>query len=237
VRDSYQMTALNGDIDALDTKIGGKTQLSLYAAIQDLLLDRLVWFLRHTDFSQGLGELVTRYREGIAAVAGSLETALSPAAQEARAARVAELTGAGVPEELARRMADLPILTAAPDIIMVAERTQKPIGDVAATYFAAGSFFSLDRIREPARSIPVADYFDRLALDRALDQIAEAERRIAAEMVQNGATGQAAVEAWVKPRHDDVERIKAAVGEIARSTPTISKLAVAASLVGDLVKH
>ena len=35
----------------------------------------------------------------------------------------------------------------------------------------------------------------------------------------------------------DVERIKAAVGEVARSTPSISKLSVAASLVGDLVKH
>ena len=34
------MTALNGEIDALDNKIAGKLQLELYAAVQDLLLDR-----------------------------------------------------------------------------------------------------------------------------------------------------------------------------------------------------
>ena len=40
VRDSYGMTALNAAIDALDNKIPGKLQLELYAAVQDLLLDR-----------------------------------------------------------------------------------------------------------------------------------------------------------------------------------------------------
>jgi glutamate dehydrogenase len=45
------------------------------------------------------------------------------------------------------------------------------------------------------------------------------------------------VEAWIKPRAGEVERIRAAVDEIARSSLTISKLSVAASLVGDLVKH
>src|SRR5437016_6358302 len=42
VRDSYGMTALNSEIDALDNRISGKLQLDLYAAVQDLLLDRLV---------------------------------------------------------------------------------------------------------------------------------------------------------------------------------------------------
>ncbi|HEX2215909.1 MAG TPA: hypothetical protein VHG27_04335, partial [Xanthobacteraceae bacterium] len=130
-----------------------------------------------------------------------------------------------------------PSLGAAPDIVLVADRTQKPIAEVAATYFAAGSFFGLDRIRAPARAIEVSDYFDRLALDRALDSIADAERRITAEMVANGAAGHAAVEAWIKPRAEEVARIKLAVDEIARSTMTISKLSVAASLVGDLVKN
>ena len=68
------------------------------------------------------------------------------------------------------------------------------------------------------------------------DSIAEAERRITAEMVTNGAAGTEAVEAWVKPRANEVERIRAAVGEMSRSALTISKLSVAASLVGDLVK-
>jgi glutamate dehydrogenase len=56
-------------------------------------------------------------------------------------------------------------------------------------------------------------------------------------MVGNGAAGAAAVEAWVAPRHDEVERIRLAIHEIANSGLTLSKLAVAASLLGDLVKN
>ena len=46
----------------------------------------------------------------------------------------------------------------------------------------------------------MADYFDRLALDRARDSIGDAERRLTAAMVGNGAAGAGAVEAWVAPR-------------------------------------
>ena len=109
--------------------------------------------------------------------------------------------------------------------------------DVAATYFAAGAFFQLDRIASAARGIHVTDYFDRLALDRALDSIGEAERRLTAEMVGTAADRPQAVEAWVEPRAGEVERIRAAVHEIASSGLTLSKLTVAASLLGDLVKH
>ena len=237
VRDSYGMTALNTEIDALDAKIPGKVQLELYAAVEDLLLDRLVWFLRNVDVSQGLAAIVEHYRNGIAAVAEALDTAMSSEAATARTGRTAELQLAGVPPDLARRIADLPVLSAAPDIVLVAERTRKPVAEVTATYFAAESYFRLDRIAQAARDIPVADYFDRLALDRALDSIGDAERRIAAAMLADGASGAGAVDAWVTPRKAEVERIRHAVHEIAGTGLTLSKVSVAASLLGDLVKN
>ena len=101
VRDSYGMTALNGAIDRLDNKIPGKLQLDLYAAVQDLLLDRIVWFLRNVDLSKGLADLVTHYRDGIAAVGAALDGVLSQDLREARSARRRELGAAGVPDELA----------------------------------------------------------------------------------------------------------------------------------------
>ena len=45
-----------------------------------------------------------------------------------------------------------------------------------------------------------------------------------------------AVEAWVAPRKGEVDRIRVAIHEIATSGLTLSKLTVAASLLGDLVK-
>ena len=237
VRDSYCLTALNTAIDGLDNRVSGKLQLELYAAVQDLLLDRIIWFLRNADLSKGLAEVVEHYRDGIAAVEAALDAALSEDSLSARAARKAKLVEAGVPEELAGHLANLPSLTAAPDIILVADRTGNAIGEVAATYFAAGAFFRLDRVTSAASNIPIADYFDRLALDRARDSIGDAERRLAAAMVGNGTAGAAAVAAWVAPRRDEVERVRLAVHEIANSGLTLSKLAVTASLLGDLVKN
>jgi glutamate dehydrogenase len=237
VRDSYGMTALNAEIDALDNKISGKLQLELYHAVEDLLLDRLVWFVRNVDLAQGLAGIITHYRDGIAAVAAALDSALPEAAAGTCRAREAELVKEGVPATLARHIATLPALSAAPDIVMVADRAGQNIAEVAATYFAAEAFFRLDRIAGAARGIVVSDYFDRLALDRALDSIGDAERRLTAAMAGNGAAGVKAVEAWVAPRKAEVDRIRMSVNEIANSGLTLSKLTVAASLLGDLVKN
>jgi glutamate dehydrogenase len=49
-------------------------------------------------------------------------------------------------------------------------------------------------------------------------------------------SGQEAVEAWIAPRTAEVERIRTAVHEIVGSGLTLSKLAVAASMLADLVK-
>src|SRR5262249_26270878 len=176
VRDSYGMTPLHSADRALDNKISGRLQLELYQAVEDLLLDRLVWFLRNVELARGLAAIVAHYREGIAAVEAALDTALPEAAAAARQGREADLRKQGVPHELARRLATLPALVAAPDIVMVAERTGQGIAEVAAIYFAAAAFFRLDHIVSAARGIVISDYFDRLALDRALDSIGDAER-------------------------------------------------------------
>jgi glutamate dehydrogenase len=236
VRDSYDMPERNEEINALDGKIEGKVQLSLYAAIQDLLLDRVVWFLRNVDLSKGLAGVVEHYRKGIAELTKALDGALPKEAQAARAARKKHLIDAGVPDELAGQIADIPEIAAAPDVVLIAERTKKPIAAIAATYFAGEAYFRLDRIVTAARGIGVADYFDRLALDRALDSIGDAERRLTAAMVETGLSGEAAVEGWIKPRQAEVERIRSAIHQIAGTGLTLSKLTVAASLLGDLVR-
>ncbi|MBS0247166.1 MAG: NAD-glutamate dehydrogenase [Proteobacteria bacterium] len=237
VRNSYDMVDLNGEVDTLDNKVTGDTQLSLYAAVQGLLLDRLVWFLRNVDLKLGLDAIVAHYRDGIAQVEAALDAALSKPAAAARDARIAELTRDGVPEHLARRIANLAFTKAAPDIVLVADRAGKPVAEVTATYFATEAFFQLDRVAHAVPGIVVSDYFDRLALDRAVDQIGDAERRLTAAMVGNGHAGADAVTEWLKPRKTEVERIRAAIHEIAGSGLTLSKLSVAASLLGDLARE
>jgi glutamate dehydrogenase len=229
------MPALNDAIGELDAKVPGKVQLRLYAAIEDLLRDRLVWFCE-----MSICPTDSRASSNIIATASPhfrrRSTARCRRRPRWRVPRGAELQGAGVPEALARLIADLPELAAAPDIVLVADRTKKPVAEVAATYFAVQAFFRLERIVSAARAITVSDYFDRLALDRAVDSIGDAERLLTAAMSETNVSGAAAVEAWIAPRKAEVERIRAAIHTIAGSGLTLSKLAVAASLLSDLAK-
>ena len=168
----------------------------------------------------------------------ALDSALSKQAAAARDARVAELAKAGVPDELARRIASLAVLKAAPDIVLVADRAKKPVAEVTATYFATEAFFQLDRVIgggaghrgvglfRPPRARPRAR-FDR-------------RRRAAARPPPWSATVLPAPARWrngSKPRQAEVERIRAAIHEIAGSGLTLSKLSVAASLLGDLARE
>ena len=234
VRDSYDMTALNGEIDALDNRISGALQLELYAAVKALLIDRMVWFIRNVDLNQGLASIVEHYRSGIEEVSHALDEALAEDAANARAARAKELTEAGVPETLALRIASLRALNVAPDIVLVADRTKRSMADVARTFLAVVRYFRLERIANAARDIKATDYFDRLALDRARDSLGQAARQLTAEMLAGGPSGTEAVEAWVTPRASEVERIRTSMHEIADTGLSLSKLAVAASLLGDL---
>jgi glutamate dehydrogenase len=231
----YELRRLNDAIDALDTSIDGQLQLGLYAMVQDLLISRMIWYVRNVDFKDGLEAVIGRFGPGIREIAASLVSTLPQDLQAARGKRRQELTDAGVPAGLAGELADLDALIAAPDIVTIAERTSRAIGDAAATFFAAEANFRLDRIIAAARSVPANDYFERMAIDRAVEQIAGAERRLAADMLATGQSGQQAVETWLAA-HPEAARIRRSVEAIAASGLTLAKLTVAANLLGDLVK-
>jgi glutamate dehydrogenase len=75
-----------------------------------------------------------------------------------------------------------------------------------------------------------------LALDRAIDAVAAAHRNLTAEAAASGASGADAVTAWSAKRGGDATRIRGAVDGIVASGLTLSKVTVAASLLGDLAR-
>ena len=237
VRDAFGMTALNGEIDALDAKISGALQLELYAEVESLLLNRTIWFIRNTQLAGGLDELVAHYRQGVERLEKDFDTLVTAQARQAIEARAATLKQGGVPEPLARRIAKLPLLAAATDIVLIADKTGKPIETAASAYFATREFFRLDGIFAAARGIEAQDRFERLAIDRAVDSIAANERALIADILAHGGTGEAAVTAWSETRKDEITRVRSRLQELGASGFSLAKLIVAASLMRDLVKE
>ncbi|MBB4041280.1 glutamate dehydrogenase [Microvirga flocculans] len=236
-RDSFGLTELNLAIDDLDGVVPGQVQLRLYGELQDLLMNRIVWFIRNVDFANhSLDQVVGTYQAGIAEVERGLRDTLSPEALTAWEARIKALVDEGTPEDLARRIASLPDLVAAPDIVQTAQKTGRPVSDIASTHFALEAAFRLGTLIGAAQQIVVSDYFDRLALDRAIDSIAYAHRGLTAEVAAHDLSGEEAVRAWSEKRGADVSRIRSAVDGIVSSGLTLSKITVAASLLGDLAR-
>jgi glutamate dehydrogenase len=205
VRDSYGMTALNTAIDSRQ-RFGQKCNsrsMQRYRTCCSIASSGSC----ATSILKGLAEVVAHYRDGIAAVAAALDGALPEDAQIARAARRQELTGAGVPEEIAANISNLGPLTAAPDIVLVADRTGRRL----ATWRHLLRRKCVLRPRSHCRAasnIPIADYFDRLALDRARDSIGDAERRLTAAMIGNGRGRRRGRRALGRAAQAEVERIR-----------------------------
>ncbi|MCA1300223.1 NAD-glutamate dehydrogenase [Stappia indica] len=231
VRDAYGLTDLNTEIDRLDTHIDGALQLSLYRAVQDLVLDQTVWFLRNVDFEDGLEAVIGRFRDGIDAVAPTLTGIVNEAMREGLAAETARLVEGGVPEALAARIARLPVETEIPDIVLVAEQVDRPLADVAEVFFKAAGHFRLGAMEAKARGLSIHDYYDGLALDRARALLADAHRQITAQAL--GANG---FENWLEANEIRVERTARAANEIVEGDLTVSKFSVAASLLAELAR-
>ncbi len=234
VRDAYSLTALNAEIDALDNKVAGDVQLELYAAVQRLLHSRMVWFIRNVDFSEGLERVVARFRDAVEAVAANIASVVAPARAAAIAARAKDLAARGAPAPLAARLAALDRLELAADIALVAERAKAPILDVARVFFGVDAAFDLSRLESGAAAIHAADHYDRLALDRALERIAAARRAMAAEAMAGAEADR--VKGWMQSRGAEIARVRDQVSELTGSSPSVSKLVVAAGLIGDLAR-
>jgi glutamate dehydrogenase len=200
------------------------------------LLNRVIWLIRNTVLEDGLEGVISHYREGIERLERDFDRLVAPAARKAAAARAASFAQAGVPEALARKIARLPLLASAMDVTLIADRTQKPVEAAAATYFATHEFFQLDGLLAAAGTIEAQDRFERLAIDRAVDSIGANERRIAADILAGGKSGEAAVRAWSETRKAEIAHIRSRLQEIGASGFTLAKLIVAAGLMRDLVK-
>ena len=231
VRDAYQLTALNEEIDALDAKVPGALQLALYSSVQRLVIDRIGWFLTNVDFAQGLAGVVDHYRDGIAAFAPVLEQTMARPVAERIASDTEELMERGVPEELAARVASMSVYAILPDMILVRDATGLDPQEVARTYFELGATFGLGRLDSAARELEVNDYYDALALDRARQSLASARRRLTIEILQH----EGKLEAWKAQRAGKLDRVARAIHDIIDGGAlTVSKLAVAGGLLDDL---
>jgi NAD-specific glutamate dehydrogenase len=231
VRDTFGLGRLYEQIDALDGRVSGAVQLVLYAEVEALLRQEVLWFLRNGTVTAGLAGLVDRHRAGVLQL-NQAEGLLPEIERQDLDVRMSELIAAGVPDDLARQIGELPFLSHATDIVLVSERSGVDVLTAARAYFGVAGLFGLLNIVAAGRSVVLADRFDRMALDRALANLMRAQRDLTADALAAGSA-----EDFVLQRSVAVARTVDAVSELMQGGVTVSRLSVAAGLLADLARE
>jgi glutamate dehydrogenase len=234
-RDVYGLIELNAQVDALDGKVPGEMQLALYAEVRNLVVKETLWFLRNTTATEGLGAIIERYHDGVAAVR-QLMTALVPkSASAAIAAQAKDYADAGVSRELAQTIAELPMMSFATDVVLVVQRTKATVAEASEAFFGVMQLFGLGGIVEAGERLVLGDRFDRMALDRALANLTRAQRDLTADVlaVKRHTVAERLI-AWREGQAAAVDRAIAAVTALTEGELTVSRLTVAAGLLSDL---
>jgi len=236
-RDVYGTPELNLLVDGLDGQVPGRTQLTLYAEVQALLRREALWFLRNTGFEGGLAPLVERYAAGIADVKLLLGSLVGPWLERNVTERAERFEAAGVSRNLAHRFAELPVLSLATDVVLVAEKTGVTVPEAATAFFGVLEIFGLGRVIEEGNAIVLADRFDRMALDRALANLTRAQRDLTTDVL-SASEGDIAgrLETWRTSRAEAITRAADAVRSLTEGDMTVSRLSVAAGLLSDLAR-
>ncbi|MGV8832773.1 MAG: NAD-glutamate dehydrogenase [Devosia sp.] len=237
-RDAYGLSELNTAIDGLDNVVDGDVQLGLYAEVMALLRQESLWFLRNADVSQDVAGLVARHAAGVAVLGNLADTILPPSLAQDVADMAQSLGAKGVPEAVAQRIAVLPVVGYASDIVLVSERAGVSLADGAAAFFGVFTTFNLWPVIAQSRALRLNDRFDRMALDRALANLMRAQRDLTADVLKaEGVSVAAKLVDWQARRKAGIARTAAAVAELTLGSLTVSRLTVAAGLMADLAQE
>src|SRR5690606_10365860 len=141
----------------------------------------------------------------------------------------------GAPQPLATRIAWLNIAELIPDIAKLASEAQAGLEVAARAFFAVTAEFRIWRISDAARSIQPTDYYDGLALSRAVETINSARRAMAAAALKAHVRTSAPVESWIEAGGERVAKTRERLQALTEGGDlTVSRMTVAAGLMADL---
>ncbi|MFO1062147.1 MAG: NAD-glutamate dehydrogenase, partial [Dongiaceae bacterium] len=227
-RAAFRLRELWSAIEALDNRVPAAQQTAMLAAIGRLAESGTLWFLRNGTEPLDIAAHIEAYAPGVAALGEALDALVSPADAERLAASAAAAEQGGVPADLARRVARLELLEAAPDIVRIAHATGTPVETVGRTYFEVGRRFDLDWLRGATAGVPLDTHWDRLAVAAILDDINGHQRELAQRVLDGGGPGAGDVDAWLAGRTTAMQRTGALLAELkAAGKPDLAKLAIA----------
>jgi glutamate dehydrogenase len=219
-REVFDMRSFWAAVEALDNKVDAQLQLKMLIEGRRLVERASRWLVHENPGGLRIEEEVRRFEPGAELLREAIPDVLEDDERSAFTAEVDELTGAGVPRELATQVATFPSLPALFDIVAVAESTGRELEDVLHTYFQLGYRLGLGWLRERIYELPRANRWQALARAALRDDLLATHRELTREIIEaakDGADAEQAIDAWVSDHSAAVERTLNTLADIRAS--------------------
>jgi glutamate dehydrogenase len=199
-REIFDMRKLWARIEALDNRITARLQYGMMYQTSRLLRHVTYWLLAHRRRELHVDQAVAEFRRGVRELEAEIGEVLVGVDRERFEKVRKEHADAGVPAELASRVASLDAHNASLDIVELATKNGGRVVDVARVYFEVGARIGLDWLREQIEQLPVDGPWQAVARSGLRDGALRIHRRLAERVLARGERGSAQVRvtAWVE---------------------------------------
>jgi glutamate dehydrogenase len=206
VRDAFDLNNVWSAIEALDNKVPAAVQIQMLLVVQGSLKEAMHKLLPEFDVAQNLSTRITGYRKAIDDL-GQWLAATRVGVNRRYHKNESSLIARAIPAHLARKIASMPILGAALDLMQLARKSVVPMNVVAETYFGLDDRLSLHWLSDQGRIIAVQSPAHREAVAMLVDDVSLLHKNLTASILgQSKPTLQSVVEnidKWLKNRDRD----------------------------------
>ncbi|HEX9179314.1 MAG TPA: NAD-glutamate dehydrogenase domain-containing protein, partial [Burkholderiales bacterium] len=216
-RQMYDLATYWSAVQGLNGRVPAAVQADLLIEAGRLTYRGTLWFLGRPALLGDVAAAVGRMGPGVATVAAGLEQWLGERERAALEGRVAALTDAGAPRDLARRAASLDALYAALDIVSIGEDAARSVEAVAEIYFGVSSRLDLPWLRTQIGRLPTDTHWQARARAALRDDLAGLQRLIASSVLRAGVASASAAEqlaAWEAGAAGSIARVRQVFGEL-----------------------
>jgi glutamate dehydrogenase len=210
-------------VGLLDNRVSATTQVELRTETTRLAERTTRWLLRQPDLvaepAPPVASVRDRFAAPVAAVRAGLPHWLLGLEAEGYAARVARLQASGVPAPLAAEVAAAPLVPAALDLAVVAERTGAPVALAGQVMQCVAERLGLVPLRELVLSLPRDRRWPSMARASLRDDLAGEQSSLTEDVLSARSSDdddpQQLVAAWVKAWDATQARSAAQLADIA----------------------
>jgi glutamate dehydrogenase len=239
-RESFDMRTTWSQIEALDNAVEARLQYEMMYETSNLLAFVTYWLIHHQRDALHIEQQVKRLRAPLAQLDSALPDVLTGEDKLDFERRRDRMLEAKTPAALARRIAALPALRSAPDLVDIAQATNLGMRAVADVYFNLSAALHLDWLRGRIETLQVEGNWQAVARMTQRDTIYDLQRSLAMQVLRDRQrdTPQAALERWMLRERVSIDALRQSINEM-RALPQMdfATLSVALQAVRRLAER